>query len=104
MGFVAASIGGIIYLNVLRKKGRFKGSLGAEVSEAEDRQEAVMGKNEIPLSESLDKLTVQVALVFGGYIMAYLIMIGINAVIGIINALNGKAKELPLIGKIRLFK
>ena len=81
MGFVAASIGGIIYLNVLRRKGRFKGSLGAEVSEEEDRAEAVVGKNEIPLSESLDKLTVQVALVFGGYIMAYLIMIGINAII-----------------------
>ena len=81
MGFVAASIGGIIYLNVLRRKGRFKGSLGAEVSEEEDRAESVVGKNEIPLSESLDKLTVQVALVFGGYIMAYLIMIGINAII-----------------------
>ncbi|MBR4940509.1 MAG: hypothetical protein IKZ19_00720 [Clostridia bacterium] len=81
MGFVAASIGGIIYLNVLRRKGRFKGSLGAEVSEAEDSQEAVVGKNEIPLSESLDKLTVQVAFVFIGYIMAYLIMLGINAII-----------------------
>ena len=81
MGFVAASVGGIIYLNLLRRKGRFSGSLGAEVSEAEDRQEAIIGKNEIPLSESLDKLTVQVALVFGGYIMAYLIMIGINAII-----------------------
>ncbi|MBR6772190.1 MAG: hypothetical protein IKM29_02235 [Clostridia bacterium] len=81
MGFVAASVGGIVYLNVLRRKGRFKGTLGAEVSEEEDRAEAVIGKNEIPLSESLDKLTVQVALVFGGYIMAYLIMLGINAII-----------------------
>lgn len=81
MGFVAASVGGVIYLNLLRRKGRFSGSLGAEVTEAEDSKEAVTAKGEIPLSESLDKLTVQVALVFIGYIMAYLIMIGFNALI-----------------------
>ncbi len=80
MGFVAASIGGVIYLNILRKKGKFSGELGSGTTSADDN-EAVMGKNEIPLSESLDKLTVQVALVFGGYILAYLIMLGINAII-----------------------
>ena len=32
------------------------------------------------------------------------IVFGVLAVIGIINALKGKAKELPFIGKIKLLK
>lgn len=32
--------------------------------------------------------------------LAFLVL----AVTGIVNAVNGKAKELPLIGKIRLFR
>ncbi len=80
MGFIAASVGGILYLNVLRRRGRFSGELGKEVKE-EVSNESIMGRNEIPLSESMDKLTVQIALVFIAYIAAYLFMRGVNAVI-----------------------
>ena len=41
-----------------------------------------------------------------GWIIAPVIGIAVTvlAVIGILNALNGKAKELPLIGKFRILK
>ncbi len=32
------------------------------------------------------------------------IVVAVLAIIGIINAINGKAKELPIIGKFRIFK
>ncbi len=80
-GFIAASIGGIIYLNVLRRRGRFSGETGSDVDDMHLTAQHITGNGEIPLSESMDKLTVQVALVFIAYIAAYAFMYGINAII-----------------------
>ena len=61
-GFLAASLGGVIYLNLAARKGK-KRSENAE--EQENLTAAVITtRGEIPLSESLDKLTMQFALVF----------------------------------------
>ena len=74
MGFVSASIGGIIYLNVMKKKGRVKQAV-INADEMEDLSaEVVTKKGEIPLSESLDKLTVQFGLVVLTYIAAFVLM------------------------------
>lgn len=74
MGFVSASIGGIIYLNVIKRKGRVRGDI-VNAEEIEDLSaETITKKGEIPLSESLDKLTVQIGLVFLTYIAAFLVM------------------------------
>ena len=81
MGFVAASIGGVIYLNVLRLKGEFAGEIGKDVTDEHLTAETITGKNEVPLSESMDKLTIQIALMFIAYIMAYLLMRGIDSII-----------------------
>ena len=77
MGFVSASVGGVIYLNWLRKKGIYRRDLGSDVQE-KLTLETFTGENEIPLAESMDKFTVQFALAFLAYIMAYLFMAGIN--------------------------
>lgn len=79
MGFIAASIGGIIYLNVLRKKGRFSGEIGSACESERVTLNDVMGDGEIPLTEAMDKFTIQVALVFLAYSMAYLSLLGVNA-------------------------
>ncbi len=79
MGFIASSIGGIIYLNKLRRKGILKAS--AEYQEEKLTAEQVFGKDEIPMADSIDKFTVQLALVFGSYTLAYLTMRGINSII-----------------------
>ncbi|NMA06354.1 MAG: hypothetical protein GX928_01370 [Ruminococcaceae bacterium] len=78
MGFVSASVGGIWYLRNMRKKGLIKES---EYDEFEETHIKVANKNEIPMSDSIDKLTVQVSLVFIAYIMAYLMMLGIDKIV-----------------------
>lgn len=79
MGFIASSVGGIIYLNSLRKKGVIRGE--AEETEEDLSAQTITGNGEIGLSESLDKFTVQLALVFLSYGLAYLFMRGIDAII-----------------------
>ena len=71
LGFLSAAIGGVIHLNVLKKRGklvlsnRTDGSLHTESIESE---------NEIPMQESVDKMTIQLALIFVAYAAAYVII------------------------------
>ncbi|MGI6710547.1 MAG: hypothetical protein ACOX4W_03785 [Bacilli bacterium] len=76
MGFIAASIGGVIYLNILKKKGRIiiqDDFISENLSAIE-----VSSENEIPMTESMDKLTVQIGLVMFSYFLAFLAMFGIS--------------------------
>lgn len=77
LGFLAASIGGVIYLNALRRRGKITSKLVKEEAKLEDFGE----KSEIGLTESVDKLTIQLGLVLLAYVVAYLIMKGIAALI-----------------------
>ncbi|MBP5165800.1 MAG: hypothetical protein ILP09_00900 [Oscillospiraceae bacterium] len=81
MGFVSASVGGVIYLNRLRRKGIISSDGDGYVHDEYLSAQQISGKNEVPMSESMDKFTIQVAIVFIGYIMAYIVMGGIEAVI-----------------------
>ena len=78
MGFVCASIGGVIYLNILRKRGKFSGDIGNFIKDDDLSAQTITGDNEIPLSESMDKFTVQVALVFIAYFLCISFYEGIN--------------------------
>ena len=69
MGFLAASIGGVIHLNYLKRKGKIVLDKGTGMV-----GETVEGVNEIPMQESIDKFTVQIALVMVAYMLAYLLM------------------------------
>jgi len=81
MGFVSASVGGVLYMNVMQRKGKLK--MAENADEAEDlTAEAITGKGEIALSESMDKFTVQAALILVTYILAYGIMKAIDAAFG----------------------
>ena len=74
LGFVSASIGGVLYLHRLRRKGLVNQS-DINAAEMENLSaETITEKGEIPLSESLDKLTVQFGLVLFTYMAAYLVM------------------------------
>lgn len=74
MGFVSAGLGGVFYLQRMKKKGLIK-SLLLNADEMEDlTAESITEKGEIPLSESLDKLTVQIGLVVFTYMAAYGVM------------------------------
>ena len=81
MGFIAASVGGVIFLNKLRAAGD-KRTLNDDNETVEDlTAEQITGKNEIPLAESMDKMTVQVGLVFITYFISYAAMVGLTVLL-----------------------
>ena len=69
MGFLSASSGGVIYLNILKRKGKINLDKGSGIS-----NETVEGQNEIPMQESIDKFTIQIALIVVAYMLAYGLM------------------------------
>ena len=69
MGFLSASIGGVIHLNIIKKQGKIKLDRGSGVT-----NETVEGQNEIPMQESIDKFTIQIALIVVAYMLAYGLM------------------------------
>ena len=68
LGFISASVGGVIHLNILKKRGKIK--LEAS-SDKKLKSEDIESENEIPMQESIDKLTVQVALIAVAYFLTY---------------------------------
>ncbi len=78
VGFLVACIGGVIYLNILKTQKRL---LDAESGEFTETVEEAIAPNDIPLTESIDKFTVQVAFVLGTYLFTFLVMFGLTAVI-----------------------
>ena len=78
LGFLSASIGGVIHLIVLRKRGK----IIVHTDTAEKlNPEDIQSKNEIPMQESVDKLTVQVALVVLAYMLAYGLMYALGCLL-----------------------
>ena len=69
LGFLSASIGGVIHLNILRRKGVVTPK-AADVHNTEKIEE----DNEIPMQDSIDKLTVQIAIIAVAYMLAYVLM------------------------------
>ena len=71
LGFLSASIGGVIHLNVMKRKGKFRG-IGKNTSTLST--EKIESENEIPMQESIDKMTVQLALIVVAYFISYVLM------------------------------
>ena len=69
LGFLSAAIGGVFHLNLLKKKGKI-----IIKNEAKLNSEQVESENEIPMQESIDKLTIQIALIASAYFLAYIFM------------------------------
>ena len=86
LGFLSASIGGVIHLNIRRKRGKLNLSTRTDGSTHKDKIESY---NEIPMQESVDKLTVQLAFIMLAYGLAYAIMVGLTALIGMEETIYG---------------
>lgn len=92
-GFLCASFGGVFYLNYLRKSGKADIILkrNATVRTAKNTDD-----DKVPVFESMDTLSVQLAFVMGAYLLTYLCMLilgnlfpGLKAVIYGFNFLLG---------------
>jgi len=75
LGFLSASIGGVIHLNLLRKRGVI--SVQATDDKALNYDE-IQSADEIPMHGSMDKTTVQVAFVSLAYLISYIMMLGLG--------------------------
>ena len=69
-GFIVGSVVGVIYMNILRRKGALsrKKLAEAQVNKLEDYE----SKGEIPDAESIDKLSVQICMVLFVYFLVFL--------------------------------
>ena len=78
VGFLVASFGGVIHLNVLKRRGKFINH--EEFEEIIDMDE-VHTSNDIPMQGSVDKLSIQLALVTFTYFLTYILMTVLGSVI-----------------------
>ncbi len=86
MGFLSASIGGVIHLNIIKKKRNIKGASDVASRLSEN---AIQDEGEIPMNGSMDKMTVQVAFVILSYFLTYLVMYGLSSLIGMHSVIFG---------------
>ena len=77
LGFLVACFGGVIYLNVMRRKGVIKIDTSVRRSQLSDYED----ENELPAVSSIDKLTVQIAIVLVVYAISFGIMYGLSALL-----------------------
>lgn len=77
IGFFVACIVGVIYLNVLRKKGLLKVQEERK-EQANSLNSDIYAPDEAPLTDSVDKLTIQLGLVFLVYILTFGFIFGLS--------------------------
>ena len=75
LGFLSAAIGGVLHLQYMKKSGKLVKSNRRDGSTHTDKVESYF---EIPMQESMDKMTVQIALILVAYLLAYLLMLGLG--------------------------
>ena len=79
LGFLAASIGGVIHLNILKHR-------GAILVHEDERScsmsgEEVQATDEIPMNGSMDKLSVQVGFVLGAYMLVQALLLVLSSIL-----------------------
>ena len=77
-GFLSASVGGVIHLNIMKHRGRLKSR--EEIHEVFTSSD-IQDDNEIPMQESIDKLTIEMALIALAYCFTYAMMLGLAKLI-----------------------
>ena len=115
LGFLSAAVGGVIHLNILRRRGVIVP--GSADTEGKIQSEEIQAENEIPMQGRMDKLTVQLALVALAYFITYFLMYllgsilpgmrsviyGFNFLLGVLSATLIKA-VLNLLKKKNIVK
>lgn len=72
-GFLVACIVGVIYLNIGQRKGKFSRIQHEDIKGSVITTEVFQDQEEAPVSQSIDRLSIQCALVLGVYIITYLV-------------------------------
>ena len=77
MGYLCACVVGVIYLTILSKKGKVTRTSESESVSGSVTVDVFQDHNEIPISESIDRFSIQAALVCLVYLVTYLLTLGI---------------------------
>ena len=94
-GFLCACIVGVIYLNFQSRKNKLKKEEHDEISGSVTIDE-FQDQGEIPIAQSIDKLSIQVAFIVFVYLCSYLVLDGVSKLLA--NYLPGVAKTVsPLL-------
>ena len=78
LGFISAAIGGVIHLNLKKANGKL---IKSKRTDGSDSYEAIETADEIPMQESVDKMTIQISFIIIAYAIAYLIMYALGLVL-----------------------
>lgn len=73
IGFIVASIVGVLYINYYKRKGKIRDRIKNDFKAVEHFE----GENEIEDSDSVDKTTIQIAFIALSYLLAFLMMFGL---------------------------
>lgn len=85
MGYLCACTVGVIYLFVMNRQGKLKHIKDKDYISGSVTIDTYQDDNEIPIAESVDKLSVQMALVLLLYLLTYLITNGITNLLQMIS-------------------
>ena len=76
LGFLSASIGGVFHLNLMKHTGKLVVSNNTQLN-----TETIETEGEIPMQESVDKISIQFALIAVAYLFTFLIMFLIGSML-----------------------
>ena len=88
-GYLSACIVGVLYMNYLLKKGKIQ-KLDQEIVDGSVTVDNFQHRDEMPVAESLDRLSMQFALVIAVYLLTYLATWGLTSGISAISEGAGK--------------
>ena len=71
LGFISAALGGVVHLNIRKRNGKL---VKSKRTDGSDQTEPVEVAGEIPMQESVDKMTVQISFILVSYVIAYVLM------------------------------
>ena len=80
-GFLVACLCGVVYLNYLQRKGRIQRGDGSDLSEIVPLS-TFQQENELPIAESVDRFSINIALVLVVYGATYLLSLGLTRLAG----------------------
>lgn len=85
-GYLCACVIGVIFLNIYNRKGKLTKKGNGEIISGSVTVDQFQDQNEIPVAESVDKLSVQAALIVMVYLLTYLLTWGLCALLNLISA------------------
>ena len=80
-GYLCACVVGVIFLNVLSRKGKFKRAEEVNAISGSVTVDTFQDEDEIPIAESVDRFSVQAALVVAVYLVTFLVTWGITSLL-----------------------